>query len=142
MDEEGEEISPDRRATLLNRLSRQSATVGQRIPETIEIDGQPFALREFVVEAKTKGEVPEEDRSAVREMRSTLERERASREKRLRSAPLTAEAAQRLATEIIGLDRAITALSNLSTVELAKRSHEEYVNGARRWVDFVDQLTG
>ncbi|MFW5965628.1 MAG: DUF5788 family protein, partial [Halodesulfurarchaeum sp.] len=49
MDEEGEEISPDRRATLLNRLSRQSATVGQRIPETIEIDGQPFALREFVV---------------------------------------------------------------------------------------------
>ncbi|MFB6086693.1 MAG: DUF5788 family protein [Halodesulfurarchaeum sp.] len=140
-DSEPGELSPDRRSELLDRIGRRTATIGQQIPETIQIDGESFELRTFVVETKSRGTIPPEKRESVREVRKTLKGERERRRERLASASLTESEAEELARTIMGLDRALTALGNLAETDLADRSREEYVEGTRRWVEFVDQLT-
>ncbi|MFB6153953.1 MAG: DUF5788 family protein [Halodesulfurarchaeum sp.] len=132
---------PDaRRQELLDRIQRHTATVGERIPETVEIDGEAFPLREFVWETKKQGTVPPDRRDEVQSVRERLQNERERRRKRLRTEKLTRQEGEAVAAAIIGIDRAITALSNLYPVEMAERSHEEYIEGNRRWVAFVDRL--
>ncbi|MDR5656327.1 DUF5788 family protein [Halodesulfurarchaeum sp. HSR-GB] len=141
MGDSAEEIDDDRRQELLGRISRQTATIGQRIPETTSIDGEPFDLRDFVLETKSQGAIPPDRREAVRTVRKTLSTEREKRRKRLETESLTEQEATNLVQDILGLDRAIIALGNLAETDLEAKSHEEYVDGTRRWVDFVDQLT-
>jgi hypothetical protein len=134
-------LTPARREELLERVGRRTATIGQQIPETVQIEGEPFDLRAFVVETKSQGAIPPEKRESVRAVRKTLKRERAARRDRLAEATLSETEAETLARTILGLDRALTALGNLAETDLETRSHEEYVEGTRRWVEFVDQLT-
>ena len=142
MDEAADgELSPERRTELLDRVGRRTATIGQQIPETVQIDGEPFDLRAFVVETKSQGSIPPKKRESVRAVRKTLKKERARRRDRLAEADLTEAEANALSRTILGLDRALTALGNLAETDLETRSHEEYVEGTRRWVEFVDQLT-
>ncbi|MBS3760822.1 DUF5788 family protein [Halodesulfurarchaeum sp.] len=138
---DGAPITESRRKEFLERVKRRSATIGLRIPETIEIDGKSFALREFVVETKTQGAVPPEKRESVRTVRNTLKQERERRRKRLESAEISESEASELVRTILGLERALTALGNLSEPDFGARSTEAYVNKTKQWVDFVDQLT-
>lgn len=138
---DGTPISDSRRKELLDRVKRRSATIGLRIPETIEIDGEPFALREFVVETKTQGAVPPEKRESVRTVRNTLKTERDQRRKRLESAEISESEGSELVRTILGLERALTALGNLSEPDFGARSTEAYVNKTKQWIDFVDQLS-
>lgn len=125
----------------MNRIGRQTATIGQRIPETIDVDGEPFELRAFVMETKSQGAIPPSKRESVRAVRSKLKRERERRTSRLESAPLSEDEATRLADTILGLERAVTALGNLSEPDFDGRSAEAELQGTRRWIEFVDQLS-
>lgn len=125
----------------MNRIGRQTATIGQRIPETIDVDGEPFELRAFVMETKSQGAIPPSKRESVRAVRSKLKRERERRTSRLESAPLSEDEATRLADTILGLERAVTALGNLSEPDFDGRSTEAELQGTRRWIEFVDQLS-
>lgn len=138
-DEEGG-LSEKRRQELLARVKRRTATIGQRIPETIPINGEPFDLREFVMETKSQGAIPPDRRESVREVRNTLKRERNHRLKRLKNDSLTEREATELADTILGLERALTALGNLSEPSFEQQSADAAIEGTRRWVDFVDQL--
>ena len=142
MDGPGREtIDSAKREELLESITRKTATVGKRIPETIEIDGQPFELREFVMETKRQGRVPPDRRDEVQTVRARLKAERDRRKDRLASAEITAAEGDALARSIVGIDRALNALKNLYETDLGDRSREEYVEGTRRWLSFVDQLT-
>lgn len=142
MDEPGTDpIDPAEREDLLESITRSSATIGKRIPETIEIDGDSFALREFVMETKRQGRVPPDRRKEVQAVRARLKPERKRRKERLASGEITADEGTALARSIIGIDRAVNALKNLYETDLDDRSTEEYVDGTRRWLAFVDQLT-
>jgi len=141
MSDEETEVSEKRREELLARVKRRTATIGQRIPESITIDGDPFELRTFVMETKSQGAIPPERRESVREVRNTLTRERNRRLKRLKNDTLTETEATDLADTILGLERALTALGNLSEPSFEQRSEDAAIEGTRRWVNFVDQLT-
>ena len=134
-------LSDERRKELLDKVRRRTATIGKQIPETVAVDGEPFELREFVMETKSQGAIPPDRREAVRSVRNTLDRERKRRLQRLETASLTESAATELADTILGLDRALTALSNLSEPDFKTRSERAEVDGTRQWLDFVDQLT-
>lgn len=136
-----EPLDDTERRELLARISRRTATIGEQIPKTIEIDGEPFDLREFVWETKHQGMVPPDRRDEVQAVRARLNDARAARKDRLESAELTGEEGFELARSIVGIDRALTALKNLYETDLGDRSHEEYVEGNRRWLAFIDQLT-
>lgn len=142
MDEPGAEpLDPEEREELLEEIQRKGATIGERIPESIEVDGETFELREFVWETKNQGMVPPDRRKEVQAVRARLKAERSARKEQLKTADLTAEEGRDLARSIVGIDRALTALKNLYETDLGERSHEEYVDGNRRWIAFIDQLT-
>lgn len=138
---EGDTIDPATREELLERIRRKTATIGEQIPDSVEIDGEPFPLREFVWETKRQGHVPPNRREEVQTVRGHLVEKRTELVTRLEEAPITEPEGERLASTIIGIDRAITALKNLYETDLSERSHEEYVEGTRRWMDFIDRLT-
>ena len=142
MEEPGSDpIEPGEREELLEEITRKTATVGKQIPETIEIGGRPFELREFVMETKRQGRVPPDRRDEVQSVRARLKTERSRRKERLESEQITAAEGEELARSIVGIDRALNALKNLYETDLDDRSREEYVEGTRRWLSFVDQLT-
>lgn len=136
-----ETISATRRKELLDRVGRRTATIGMRIPETVRIDGEPFELRTFVMETKSQGAIPPAKRESVQTVRNTLNAERNRRLERLETDPLTEPDAETLADVILGLDRALTALGNLSEPDFEGRSHEAEIDGTRKWVGFLDQLS-
>lgn len=142
MDEPGaDQLDPEQREALLERIQRKTATIGEQIPETIDIDGEQFELRDFVWETKRQGRVPPDRRDEVQRVRSRLQEEREQLKTQLKTDELTEAEGEALARTIVGIDRAITALKNLYETNLGERSHEEYVEGNRRWLAFIDQLT-
>lgn len=136
-----EPIDPAKREELLEEITRKTATIGKQIPETIEIDGRPFELREFVMETKRQGRVPPDRRDEVQTVRTRLKAERSRRKDRLASGQITAAEGEELARSIIGIDRARNALKSLYKTDLDERTREELVEGTQRWLAFVDQLT-
>ncbi|WP_436346276.1 DUF5788 family protein [Natronorubrum sp. FCH18a] len=48
-----DQLTPAQRRDLLERATRQSATVGRRLPETITVGDDELALEEFIVETRT-----------------------------------------------------------------------------------------
>ena len=134
-------LSEDRRQELLDEVRRNTATIGKRIPETVTVDSEPFDLRAFVMETKSQGSIPPDRRASVRSVRKTLKQERQRRLDRLETASMPEAEATELADTILGLDRALTALSNLSEPDFETRSAQADVDDTRQWLDFVDQLT-
>ncbi|CCQ34889.1 hypothetical protein HLRTI_002784 [Halorhabdus tiamatea SARL4B] len=135
-----EPLSDRRREELLERVQRKSATVGQQLPQAVEIQGTEMNLKEFVWETKRQGTVPPELRDRVRKVRAKLTAERKERKQRLESADLTAKEAEDLAQSIVGIDRAISALKNLHEPNLADSARQADVESSRRWVSFLDSI--
>ena len=133
-------ISERRREELLERVQRKTATVGQRLPESVEIQGTEMNLKEFVWETKQQGTVPPELRDRVREVRAKLTAERKDRKKRLESATMTERDAEELAQSIVGIDRAISALQNLHEPDLGESARQQEIESNRRWVSFLDNI--
>ncbi|MGM0397476.1 MAG: DUF5788 family protein [Halobacteriota archaeon] len=139
--DDGDDLDDTRRAELLERVQRKTATIGQSIPDTVTIDGADFPLREFVWETKRTGHVPPDRREEVRRVRTKLQAERNRLHERLKNDALDTEEAETVARNIVGLDRAITALSNLYETNLAAESHDARLDDYRRWLSFIDQLS-
>ncbi|MFB6161937.1 MAG: DUF5788 family protein [Halococcoides sp.] len=135
-----ESLDDERRAELIERVQRRGSTIGQTIPETVEIDGTELALKEFVWETKQQGVVPPDQRDRVRSVRASLTDKRDDLVNRLRTADITADEAERLADEIVGIDRAIAALKNLHEPDIAEADREHNLESNRRWVDFLDTI--
>ena len=134
------DVPDQRREELLEWVSREGATVGHRIPETVTIDGEELALKEFVWETKRQGAVPPEYRDETQRVRAKLVSERDRREERLADASITTAEAESLADSIVGLDRAIAALQSLYENDFAEDAQQASVDDHKRWLAFVDQL--
>ena len=134
------ELSEQRRAELLEWVGREGATVGHRIPETVTIEDESIELREFVWETKRQGAVPPEYHDEVKRVRTKLRRARDRRKERLEAASLTVAEAEALADTIVGLDRAVVALSNLYESAFASGASSAEIEDHKRWLAFVDQL--
>ncbi|MUV90195.1 hypothetical protein GJ629_10080 [Halapricum sp. CBA1109] len=139
-DDGATQLGEKRREELLDRVSRRTATIGQSIPETVEVGEETIELKSFVWETKRQGVVPPEYRERVQSVRSRLKRERDRRKERLAEADLTVAEGERLAQSIVGIDRAITALKSLKEPDLDEHKHEQTVKSNKRWVSFLDQL--
>jgi hypothetical protein len=137
---DGDALTDRRREELLERVTRKTATVGQRIPTAVDIQGTEMNLKEFVWETKRQGTVPPELRDRVREVRQNLTTERNERKERLESAELTESEAETLAESIVGIDRALAALQNLQEPDLAESARKQEIENNRRWVNFLDNI--
>jgi len=129
------------REKLLARVSRQGATIGASLPETVTVGGEELSLAEFVIETRKVPGVPPEHRELLADAKKTLRNERTRRLERLESDPLDRETAETLADEIIGLDRALHALENIRKPDYGETARTAAIDDHKRWAKFLDTLS-
>lgn len=123
------------REALLDRADRDSVSVGTRVPETVELNGEEFALGDYVFEARA-GEADD-----VKEKKKLLRRRRIEILDEIREGDLTYEEGERLVERVAGIDRALNILQgNGGNIEAEAQAKEKA--DARRWRDFVEKVTG
>lgn len=125
------------REALLERAERDSASVGTRVPETVELDGEEFALSEYVFEARA-GDVDADD---VKEKKKLLRRRRSALLSEVRDGDLTYDEGERVVERVAGIDRALNILQGTGGgVEAEARAKEKA--DEKRWLDFLKKVTG
>ena len=130
------------RKQLLERIDREGATVGVRIPEEIELDGEPFDLRSFVFEVKRHDAVPEADRERVEAAKRRLRRERVARQRTIEAGEVSYEEGRAMADAVLGIDRALNALDSLEPTDLEAEASTRAMADRKRWLRFLKQVTG
>jgi len=135
-------MKPYEREGLIERVEREGATVGARIPERITVQGQEVNLREFVFETRKKEGIASDERERVEEAKRNLRRERLGRKSRLEEADITAEEGDELAASIVGIDRALHALDDLGSVDLEREAKAQETADQKRWMSFLKQALG
>jgi len=129
------------RRELLERVNRQSATIGAKTPETITINGEPVDLQEFIIETRELPEIPPGTRELVSTAKQRLRNERTDRVDRLKNDDsLDHETATELADEIVGLDRARNALDTLYRPDYAAEVRSAEIDDYKRWLGFLESV--
>ncbi|SEH37612.1 hypothetical protein SAMN05192561_101226 [Halopenitus malekzadehii] len=131
-----------RRKQLLERVNREAATIGASIPETIEVQGEPIDLQEFVFEIKRRDAVPPGERERVERAKRNLRRERIERLGRIETGEVSYETGVELADAIIGIDRALDALESLDPADLETEARRQDAVDTKRWMNFLKQALG
>lgn len=135
-------MKPYEREGLIERVEREGATVGARIPDRVSVQGQEMALREFVFETRKKEGIASDERERVEEAKRNLRRERLERRHRLEEADITVEDGEELAASIVGLDRALHALEDLGPTDLEREAKAQETADQKRWMTFLKQALG
>jgi hypothetical protein len=130
------------RKQLLERIGRESATVGVDIPERIEVRGSTVELRAFVVEIKRRDTVPPGERERVEAAKRNLRRERLERVERIEADDVAFEEGERLAEAVIGIDRALEALQSLEPDSVEAEAERKEAADTKRWMNFLKQALG
>jgi hypothetical protein len=125
------------REALLERADRDSVSVGTRVPETVELEGEKFALNEYVFEARA-GEVDGDD---LKEKKKLLRRKRVALLDEIRDGELNYEEGERIVESVAGIDRALNILQGTGDgIEAEARAKEKA--DEKRWLDFLKKVTG
>lgn len=130
------------RKQLLERLDREGSTVGRRVPERLEIQGEPFDLKAFLFEVKRHETVPAEIRERVRELKRVLRRERLERREVVEEGQVPREEGEELVEEILGIERALNALDDLDRTDLEAETAAQEAADQKRWLSFLKQVLG
>ncbi|MCD2202051.1 DUF5788 family protein [Halobacterium sp. KA-6] len=130
------------RKQLLERVDREAATVGASIPDTLDVQGEEFELREFVFEVKKLDSVPAERREDVEEAKKLLRRERLQRRERLEEGYITREEGEEVVNAIIGIERALNALESLGTTSIEAEIEASERADKKRWFSFLKEALG
>ena len=130
------------RKQLLERVGREGSTVGTRIPEAIEVQGEELDLRTFVFEIKRRETIPPGERERVEQAKRNLRRERVERLTLIEDNDVSYERGEELAESIIGIDRALNALDQLEPVDLEAESERQAAADTKRWTKFLKKALG
>ncbi len=138
----GDPIKEFERKQLLERIERESATVGASIPEQITIQGEEINLQEFVFEIRRRDTIPSGERERVEQAKKNLRRERLQRKQRIEDDPITYEEGDRLTEAIIGIDRALNELESLGPVDIEDEAQAQEAADRKRWMKFLQKALG
>jgi hypothetical protein len=130
------------RKQLLERIGRESATVGTSIPDRITVQGEDVDLQEFVFEIRRRETVPPGERERVERAKRNLRRERLQRKQRIEDGAVSYDEGERIAEAIIGIDRALNALEQLGPVDVESEAQAKEAADRKRWMNFLRQALG
>lgn len=130
------------REILLERISKEGATVGASIPERITVQGEEVELQEFVFEVKRRDTMPAGERERVERAKRNLRRERLERKQRIEGGDITFEEGESLAASIVGIDRALHALESLGPTDVEAEANRQETADKKRWTKFLKQVLG
>ncbi|EMA45582.1 hypothetical protein C448_07092 [Halococcus morrhuae DSM 1307] len=135
-------MKPYERKQLLARVDREGATVGADIPDEITVQGERLALAEFVFETRSRESVPAGERETVEQAKRNLRRERIERRQRIEEDDISRERGEELVESIIGIERALHALSDLGTDDIEREATTSETADRKRWMNFLKQALG
>jgi len=130
------------RKQLIERVERESATIGASIPDEITIQGEPIDLQEFVFEIRRRDTIPPGERDRVEQAKKNLRRERLQRKQRLEEEEISYEEGERIVEAIIGIDRALNELEGLGTVDIEGEAQAKDAADKKRWMTFLKKALG
>ncbi|WP_348613094.1 DUF5788 family protein [Halobaculum rarum] len=130
------------RKQLLERVNKESATIGADIPDRIEVQGEELDLRTFVFEIKRRDTIPDGERERVEEAKRNLRRERLERLERIEENRVDFETGEELAASIIGIDRALEALDTLQPADVNTEAERQEAMDQKRWMSFLKKALG
>jgi len=130
------------RKQLLERIERESATVGASIPDEIIIQGEEIALQEFVFEIRRRDTIPSGERERVEQAKKNLRRERLQRKQRIEEEDIAYQEGERLVETIIGIDRALNELEQLEPVDIEGEAKAQEAADRKRWMQFLRKALG
>jgi len=130
------------RKQLLERVERESATVGASIPEEIAVQGETVDLQEFVFEIRRRETVPSGERDRVERAKKNLRRERLQRKQRIEDGEVDFEEGERLVETIVGIDRALNALESLGPTDVEAEAQAKEAADRKRWMSFLKKALG
>lgn len=125
------------RKRLLDAVRRPSGTVGVDLPETVTVDGEPVEVAPVVFECEAADDLSDAQRERVTELLRLLRRERLARVQRLERESLTRQEGEAIVEGIRRIDRALTALTDLTEPDFAEQTRRERL---RRAEDIVSML--
>lgn len=126
------------RQRLLDRVRRQSKTVGKEIPERLTVQGTTLDLKEFVFECKRLETIPADERERIEETKRKLQRERLQRKQRIARDDLSYDEGERLVGSIHGIDRALNALEGLDEPDIGEQIRRKRIEDAREVLALLD----
>ena len=133
------------REILLERIGRESATVGASIPDRIDVQGEEVDLQEFVFEIKRRDTIPDGERERVERAKKNLRREPLQRKQRIEGETdeeLAFTEGEQLAEDIVGIDRALAALESLRPTDIEGERERQETADTKRWLNFLKQALG
>ncbi|GGL70675.1 DUF5788 family protein [Halocalculus aciditolerans] len=130
------------RAQLLERVERDGASVGVSMPDEVELDGEPFALREFVFEIKRLDGLPAEKQAELQAVKRRLRRARREREEELEEGDISYAEGEQLVEEVLGLSRALNALESLGGPGIEAEARASETADQKRWRSFLGDVLG
>ncbi|ELY37988.1 hypothetical protein C497_07759 [Halalkalicoccus jeotgali B3] len=142
LDHRHRDVQEYERKQLLERIGKEGATIGARIPEEITVQGERVELRDFVFEIKRRTTVPEGEKERVEQAKRNLRKERIERLDRIEAGEISMAEGERLAESIIGIDRALEGLQQLGPANLEAEARAQEVADKKRWSRFMRQALG
>lgn len=130
------------RKQLLERIQREGATVGASIPDEIRIQGEQIDLQQFVFEIRRRDTIPAGERERVEQAKKNLRRERLQRKQKIEDGEITTAEGERLASSIIGIDRALNELESLGPVDIEGEQQAQEAADKKRWMNFLRKALG
>jgi len=131
-------VNDRERERLLDATRRQSGTIGDEVPERLDVQGTELALREFVMECRGLEAIPDAQREEIEAVKTDLRRERLARRRRIADDELTRAEAEALVDAIRGIDRALDALEGLDTPGFGEQVRRHELESARELQSLVD----
>lgn len=136
-------MKPYEREALLERVDRESATIGTSIPERLVLDGDPVALKERIVTLQRRESLSDEDEADRDALLVALRGKRLELRDRLEHGDIDRETGGTLVEEIVAIDRARAALRAVGTdTDIEEEIREQEVADAERWRSFVKRTRG
>ncbi|MFB6168636.1 MAG: DUF5788 family protein [Haloferacaceae archaeon] len=130
------------RKQLVERIDRDGATVGVRIPDRVEVQGEEVELRDFVFEIKRRETIPPGERDRVERAKRNLRRERIERRELIEAGEVSFAEGERIADAIVGIDRALEALESLGSSSVEREAEAQEAADTKRWMSFLKQALG
>lgn len=130
------------RKQLVERIDRDGATVGVRIPDRVEVQGEEVELRDFVFEIKRRDTIPPGERDRVERAKRNLRRERLERRELIKAGEVSFEEGERIADAVVGIERALEALESLGSASIEREAEAQEAADTKRWMSFLKQALG
>jgi hypothetical protein len=145
---ETEYLSFQERNKLLWSLRSDFAWAGKKIPESVEIDGEEYRLREMVRELGEKELLNSDEAAEIRALIPRLKERAETDEELLETEELTKAEAEALYEEATGLLRAVMDLKDKlegkggerSADELKKMLNTQKIIDEKRWQELIKGL--